>query len=232
MEQLRKPLPTLTVRERNMGFAYLAFEILLLPVLLQLLGSAFSFAISIAAVNIVYFSVNFLAVLVIFQKYWMRSVLHLRRHYRPMIHSAILGLLFYWFCNSLFSAAVQVLFPEYVNLNDSSIVDIFADYPVLMFLGTVILAPVAEEMLHRGLIFGTLWKKSAPLAYLLSAIFFASIHVAQYVGLYSPVYMLVALVQYLPAGLIFAWAYQNSGSIFAPILIHIINNTIAFFLTR
>ena len=36
--------------------------------------------------------------------------------------------------------------------------------------------------------------------------------------------MLMALLQYLPAGLCLAWSYAKSDTIFAPILIHALVN--------
>ena len=56
MQLLRKPLPVLTGKEKNIGFLYLIFQIFFLPVLLQLLGSAFSYAISETLINFIYFS--------------------------------------------------------------------------------------------------------------------------------------------------------------------------------
>lgn len=232
MQLPQKPLPALTGREKNIGFAYLVFQFFFLPVLLQLLGSAFSFAMGGTLINFIYFSVNFACVLMIFSKFLAKSLLRCRRNTREVINFTILGFLAYWMCSSLISAVTRALFPEFVNLNDSQIVIIFGDYPVLMFLGTVVFAPVAEEVLHRGLVFGSLAQKNVPIAYILSVLLFAAIHVVQYVGLYSPGYMLLALVQYLPAGLVFAWAYHSSGCILTPMLIHAANNAIAICLTR
>ena len=232
MEQLKNPLPTLTKKELNMGYAYLAFDILLLPVLLQLLGSAFSFTINETLINFAYFSVNLVCVLAIFSRFLRKNFLRASAFPKQLLQSTGLGFLAYWVCSMVISILTQTLFPDFVNINDSQIVAILGDYPTLMFLGTAIFAPIAEELLHRGLVFGSLFQKSIPLAYAASALLFASIHVAQYIGFYSPPYVALALVQYLPAGIIFAWTYQRSGSIFAPIMIHAINNIIAISLTR
>ena len=224
MEHLRKLLPALTGKEKNIGFAYLVFQFALLPVLMQLLGLAFSLDDNVALYNFLYFSINFICVIAIFSKFLKKSILRVRKAPRETLTTALLGFGLYWISISLIFALTQLLFPDYVNLNDSQIITIFGDYPLLLFLGTVILAPVAEEVLHRGLVFGTLFQKNIALAYVLSALLFSTIHVVQYVGIYSPGYVVLALVQYLPAGLIFAWAYQRSGSIAAPILIHVANN--------
>lgn len=232
MEHLRKLLPTLTAKEKYIGFAYLVFQFAFLPVLLQLVGLAFSLGDNLALYNFLYFAINFICVAAIFSKFLKKSILRVRRAPWEVMISALIGLCFYWLGMSLISGLIGLFFPEYVNLNDREIVSIFGDYPLLMFLGTVILVPVTEEVLHRGLVFGTIFQKNIPLAYILSALLFSSIHVVQYIGVYSPGYVVLALVQYLPAGLILAWAYQHSGSVAAPVLIHAANNFLAILFVR
>ena len=56
---------------------------------------------------------------------------------------------------------------------------------------------------------------------------FACIHIVGYIGTYSPLELVMAVLQYLPAGLSLAWAYTKADSIFAPILIHACINLIA-----
>jgi membrane protease YdiL (CAAX protease family) len=91
---------------------------------------------------------------------------------------------------------------------------------------------VAEESLHRGLIFGSLYVKSHMAAYILSTMIFAAVHVMGYVGIYSARDTALAFVQYIPAGLALAWAYRKSGSIFAPMLMHATINCVSLFALR
>ena len=49
---------------------------------------------------------------------------------------------------------------------------------------------------------------------------FALIHILGYVGQYTPLEILMAVLQYLPAGLCLAWSYTKADTIFAPIAIH------------
>ena len=77
-----------------------------------------------------------------------------------------------------------------------------------------------EECIFRGLIFRNLYGKSPWAAYLISMIAFACIHILGYIGLYSPLELVLALLQYLPAGLCLAWSYTRADTIFAPIIIH------------
>ena len=91
---------------------------------------------------------------------------------------------------------------------------------LLMTLGTVLLVPITEETLYRGLIFGTIYRKNAVLGYILSAFIFSAVHVVGYIGLQNTTELLISFVQYLPAGLALGWAYARSGTIWTPILIH------------
>lgn len=232
MEHQKKLLPTLSSKEKNIGLAYLVFQFALLPTLLRLVGQVFSLGNSAALYNFLYFSINFICVTAIFSKFLKKSMLRVRRSYPEVLATAAIGFGVFWLCSSLLHSAIGLLFPEFVNLNDSSLVDILGDYPVLLFLGTVVLAPVAEEVFHRGLVFGWLHEKNVLLAYAVSTLLFAAIHVVQYIGLYSPLHLLIALIQYLPAGIVFAWAYQRSGCIFAPIAIHAANNLLAVLSVR
>ena len=84
----------------------------------------------------------------------------------------------------------------------------------------MILVPPVEECFFRGLIFRNLYPKSKWAAYIVSILAFACIHIIGYIGRYSALELLLAVIQYLPAGLCLAWSYVRSDTIFAPILIH------------
>lgn len=93
----------------------------------------------------------------------------------------------------------------------------FALSPVATTLVVVLLRPAVEELLFRGLLFGSVRRWSRPLAYALSAGVFALGAVWQFAfpgG--GPLYLLLA-VQYLPMGLALTWAYDVSGSLYIPL---------------
>jgi membrane protease YdiL (CAAX protease family) len=77
-----------------------------------------------------------------------------------------------------------------------------------------------------------LYPKSHSAAYLLSTAIFSAIHILGFVGIYSSLDLILAFVQYIPAGLILAWVYRRSGSIFAPILMHAMINAVGMFAHR
>ena len=139
----------------------------------------------------------------------------------------VLGLAAYYACNWAVTWIIRQLAPSFSNYNDASIAAMSRGSYYLMLVGTVILVPPVEECLYRGLIFRNLYGKSRWAAYLVSILAFALIHILGYVGQYSPLALLMAVLQYLPAGLCLAWAYTKADTIFAPIVIHAAINFIS-----
>ena len=117
--------------------------------------------------------------------------------------------------------------PDFINVNDATVIALFDEHPALMTVATVLLVPITEETLYRGLLFQGFQRKSRVLAYCLSAGIFSAIHVMGYVGQYDMLTLGLMLLQYLPAGIALAWAYEKADTIVAPILIHIIINLIS-----
>ena len=94
------------------------------------------------------------------------------------------------------------------------------------------LVPTVEECLYRGLIFGTLRSRNRLAAYALSAALFSLVHVVGYIGVYPLPLLALCLLQYVPAGLCLAQAYEAADNIFAPILIHTTVNAIGMIAMR
>jgi membrane protease YdiL (CAAX protease family) len=87
----------------------------------------------------------------------------------------------------------------------------------------VIAAPVSEELFFRGFMFGGLRRSFSLLpAAAISAAVWGALHLgAGNIGV---------AVQLAIFGVILAWLYERSGTLWAPVLAHAINNTIAFVL--
>lgn len=87
-----------------------------------------------------------------------------------------------------------------------------------VFLSSVILAPLFEELFFRGLIFNQLSKNlSVWLSALISALFFAGIHWSwpEFISLFL-------------AGMIYAYLLRRSNSLLTPLIAHTIHNFITF----
>lgn len=222
----------LTDKEQIWGIFYLLFSIFLLPSLIAMGIAYLPVSINSAWMNFIYFALNFLCIFCIFRGFFKRSLAYAGSHVGDFVLAVLLGFGGYWLCSWLLGLALTTLLPDFSNLNDSSIAAMAQGDFWIVAVSTVLLVPLAEEALHRGLIFGSLYQKSHLAAYLLSCAIFAAVHVMNYVGIYSLPHLLLAYAQYIPAGLMLAWAYRKSGSIFAPMLIHATINAISLFSLR
>ena len=156
-----------------------------------------------------------------------RSARQATQHAAYFCQAIILGLAAYYACNFLTLRLIRLLVPGFTNYNDAVISAMSRSGRYLMVVSTVILVPPAEECVFRGLIFRNLYGKSRWVAYVVSILAFAAIHVLGFIGKYSALELVMAVLQYLPAGLSLAWAYTKSDTIFAPIIIHACINLVA-----
>ena len=207
-------------QETVAGACYLAFQMLLLPSVLFWINGQISAPLSDPELNFLYYLVNFISVLLIFHEFLERSLSQLFHHPINAMQAAILGFAAYYICYYAIDWLVSLLVPGYTNYNDESIAALSRGNYFLTFIGTVILVPLAEECFYRGLIFRNLYKKSHRAAYCISIAAFAAIHILGYIGQYSAKELIIAIVQYIPAGLWLAWSYIKGDTIFVPIVIH------------
>lgn len=132
----------------------------------------------------------------------------------------------------LLNGIVGVLFVSSgVRQNQATLYPLFpGDYAgqALFFLGAAVLAPIGEEVLFRGYLFGSLRRLAGDsrtgiaIAYGVSALVFALSHslaaTEGIVGLLVPSFLI---------GLVFAWGFDRSGSLIPAIVAHAINNGVA-----
>ena len=89
--------------------------------------------------------------------------------------------------------------------------------PVL-FLDLCILAPVTEEMFMRGMLQGTVFKNTY-IGLVATSVLFAYLH--------GP-YAIPSFITYLGMGLAFGIRYKTSDNLWNSILLHFLNNLVAF----
>ena len=222
----------LSGRETFHGFVFLGFQLLLLPSLLDFVCQHTPVPLSDAEVNFLFYFVNFIAILLIFHDFLSRSLGHALHHFIDLCQAVILGFVAHQACRYAFTWMVQLFYPAFSNYNDQALTAMIQGNYLLMFIGTVILVPPVEECIYRGLIFRNLYPKSKWAAYIVSIFAFAAIHILGYINSYSALELLLAVLQYLPAGLCLAWAYTKADTIFAPILIHAAINFVSIHAMR
>ena len=225
------PIP-MTGKEILLGFGYAVIDLFFLPNILNAMNGQLIHPLSGAWLNFLYFSLNFVFLFAIFSRFLKRSLAYCGKHLGDFLLAALAGFSGYWLCNVALSFIILIFFPNFTNPNDGSIADMASGNFMIMAVGAVVLVPAAEELIHRGLIFGTLAKKSRFWGYVVSAAFFAVIHVIGYLGDCSYENLVLAFIQYLPAGIVLGWAYEKSGTIFAPIVIHMVFNAMGIYAMR
>ena len=214
-------------QESVAGGVYLIFQLLLLPSILRWVNAQLSHPLTGAELNFTFYLINFLATILIYHEFLGRSARQATQHMAYFCQAVVLGLAAYYACNFLTVRLIRLLVPGFTNYNDEAISAMSQSGRYLMMVSTVILVPPAEECVFRGLIFRNLYRKSRWAAYVVSILAFAAIHVLGYIGKYSPLELVMAVLQYLPAGLSLAWAYTKGETIFAPIIIHACINLVA-----
>lgn len=215
---------SMTRTERILGFCYLPVQILLLPIVLVQGNLILGSPLSAAQLNFALFALDFICITVIFRRFLWQSLRQALSAPWQLLRYAGAGLLLYWIGSIAVNYFIFSVYPDFSNVNDASISELTQQNYTLMSVGTVLLVPVTEESLYRGLVFGSIYKRSRIAGYAVSTLIFAALHVVGYIGYFDPVHLLLCFLQYIPAGLCLAWAYVKADTIWAPILMHIAIN--------
>ena len=218
--------PGLSTAEQVAGFCYLPFYVALLAMILRYCSELLGLNLTELQLNICFFAVNCLIVWVIFHGFLIRSFRGIR--FWELIQALILGFVLYYAGNFLFSLVMGWLNLEITSYNDETVMSLAEQGKAAMIVCAVIIAPLVEETLVRGLLFGVIRRKSRIAAYVVSIVFFAMIHVWQYLMAHDLKSVLLAALQYIPAGIALGWTYEKSNTIWAPILLHMTINAISF----
>lgn len=119
-----------------------------------------------------------------------------------------------------------------VPTNLSLVEEGMTGFPLLMVVFAVFLAPAYEELLFRRVLFGRLWAAGLPwLGVLLSSAAFALVHELPGVSSDWPGTLQLWLLYGL-MGAAFAWVYRHTGTLWAAIAAHSLNNALALVLMK
>lgn len=115
-----------------------------------------------------------------------------------------------------FNLVYNVVLSQFDLESQMDLVALFEDLssPWLLLVGGIVVAPVVEELFFRGFVFAGLrerygWRKAG----LISAGLFAVLH-------FQPLMVLPILL----LGMIFAYLYHRSGSIWPAVIVHVLTN--------
>ncbi len=217
--------PALSTAEQVAGFCYLPFYLFLLAMLLQWASEAFGLGLSALGINVAWFVINCAVIWLIFRRFLLAGLRAIR--FWELVQALILGGCLYYAGNWLLGWLTGLLGVSIPTFNDDTVLELVRQSKWLMVLCSVVLAPMIEETLVRGLLFGSIRPYSRIAAYAVTIVFFAVLHVWQYLAAYGLGQVCLCAVQYIPAGIALGWTYEKSNTIWAPILLHMAINAIA-----
>lgn len=215
-------LPSLTAtpnhRETLLGLLWLAISLAALPRLAQILP------LSPGKQNLVMSGVNLLAIICIFFSFLKENGKIALKKPLPVLFWAGAAYLLYLGLTQLVTALIFNIYPEFVNLNDQNIRTMLDQDLCPLGVSAVLLVPITEEVLYRGLLFSKLHERYPVLSYFVSMIAFSAIHLLGYGDSLTPMALVLSFLQYLPAGFCLIFCYRLTGTVFAPILMHLLVN--------
>ncbi len=222
---------TLSRTEIGFGWIYLAAEFLLIPQLIYTLGGFFG-GFSDAVANFIYYLTNAAACAFLFRGLLRQSLEQAGHRPAQLLLCSVAAFVACQICFHIMEWILHAIMPEFTNVNDNTIFQMVSAAPFLMGIGTILLVPIAEECLFRGLLFIPIYRKNHFFGYLVSTLAFSAIHVVGYIGIYPPALLVLCFLQYIPAGLLLAWSCAASGSLFTSILVHSAINAVSFLTLR
>lgn len=208
--------------EQIAAWIYLPLHVAVLPLLLSLLAMAWPDGdLSELKLNVYYYAAGCIYMLVLLRGSLRRSfdaVLD-----RPgaalaaLLAAAALYFILSW---GVGLAALALSFDLTDPPNNDLVLDMADANFWLVFVLVVVIAPIVEEPLFRGAVFGSLYRRSRWAAYVVSVAIFSLYHVWQYAAAYGDVRNLVYALGYIPASVALAYCYERTGSLWTPILFH------------
>ena len=211
-----------------LGWLYVPLHLVALPLLLNIYVAWRAPDTSPVALNVAYLGLGLCFVLLVMLSF-------LRRSFDAFLdapgRNAMIMLA--GFCgNYVLSLAVALVFQRFgaapENPNDSYILELAArDWGAIAAIN-IFLAPLVEEVLFRGVAFGSLRPRSRFWAYAVSAALFSLGHVWQYAAAQRDALVLLYAFRYVPVSLALAWCYERSGSIWTTIFFHMAFNGLSF----
>lgn len=211
------------------GWTYLLIHVLVLPILLSLYAYFAQTPPSEVSVNLVYYFTSFVLVVLLGMRRWLRQDFDILL---DRVFGCILLLFIAYLLNTFLSfiaaLVLQGLMPILDNPNNEAVADMASQNYGAMFGLVVFLAPLVEEILFRGVAFGSVCRKNRVAAYLVSVLLFSFYHVWQYALLYGDPRLLLYAIQYLPVSITLCWLYESTGTIWAPVFFHMLINGVSF----
>lgn len=207
------------------GLIYLPVHIVVLPLLLPVLLMQLGIE-DLATINVYYYVFSVLLILTVYLPFLRENFDPLADNFIHCLLTFLMALGIYYVLTVAINAIVLTVTSGVDNPNDPAVMELVEENGAFR-AAVIFMAPIVEEILFRGVLFGGVRKKSRVLAYVLSMLMFALCHVWQYAVLAGDWTVLIYVLQYLPVGFALAWGYERSRSIWVPIGMHMMINAMS-----
>jgi len=212
-----------------LGWIYLPLHIFVLPLLMGALAGFSAVNVSETDANLIYYVIGLIFVVTVMLPFLRTGFDILLDRPGRCLFSIVVGLALTYLLSNLASLLLLALGVLGEDPNTAEIMDLSRfEYGKVKAIA-IFLAPLVEEVLFRGVVFGTLRTRSRAAAYILSVLIFALYHVWQPALLTGDARVLLYIVQYIPVSVALARVYERSGSIWPPILFHMGFNAVSFY---
>lgn len=157
----------------------------------------------------------------------------LRRSYDTLSGSILrcIGILFAAYgLDVLLSLVLQLgagFIGELPSPNNDAVTRLAAADHKRMIAVAVLMAPLVEECLFRGVLFGAIRPRSRFWAYAVSIALFSLYHVWQYVVMYGDPKLLLSALAYVPVSAALTFCYEQTRSIWPPVFFHMCVNALS-----
>lgn len=135
------------------------------------------------------------------------------------------GYLYMMGFNLILNMALSFFAPVQENPNNQAVFGLAEGSFGTVSAMAIFLAPIVEELIFRGGVFGLLHSASRPAAYLTSMLMFAVYHVWSYAAIDPKAW--IYLLQYLPVSFLLCRCYERCRTIWGPIFLHMLINAIS-----
>lgn len=219
----------MTRAQAALGWCWLPMHLFVVPLLVSMAAAFAPVDLDGAEVNLICFALGFAFVLAVMGPW-------LRRNFDVLVENPgrcalclAVALAADYEITLLVQIVLLLLEQSIENPNSAQVAVYASDNYGAMKATAVFLAPIVEESLFRGVVFGSIRRRSRAAAYAVSMLLFGLYHVWQYALIYADPWQLVYMAQYLPAGFVLNWQYERSGSIWTPVAFHMLLNALSFY---
>lgn len=131
--------------------------------------------------------------------------------------------------NLVINVAILIFIGNETSNNQASLIEMLNDRVFATAFLSIFFAPLVEELVFRGSLFSLFYKKNKKLCILIAACAFGFLHV------FSSIFTqdwadLIYFFSYASMGYCLCRCYEQTKTIYGPIFLHVLNNTIGILL--